>query len=49
MRAAGDDAHQATPARCLQLLEFLALAWDVNTPDKLPPSPGITPLRPMRS
>ena len=32
--------------RFIQLLEFLGLAWDVNTPATLPPRPGITPLRP---
>ncbi len=46
MRAVGDDARPATPARCIQLLEFLGLAWDVNTPEKLPPRPGVTALRP---
>ncbi|MEM7224375.1 MAG: acyl-CoA desaturase [Pseudomonadota bacterium] len=28
------------------LLEKLGLAWNVQTPDKLPPRPGITPVRP---
>lgn len=46
MRAAGEVAHRATPASFIQLLEFLALAWEVNTPATLPPRPGITPLRP---
>ncbi|HEX6841102.1 MAG TPA: acyl-CoA desaturase [Stellaceae bacterium] len=32
--------------RFVQLLEWLGLAWDVNTPEKLPPRPGITALRP---
>lgn len=32
--------------RFVQALEFLGLAWNVQTPDKLPPRPGITPVRP---
>jgi stearoyl-CoA desaturase (delta-9 desaturase) len=32
--------------RFIQVLEFLGLAWDVQTPDKLPPRPGLTPVRP---
>lgn len=32
--------------RFIQLMEMLGLAWDVQTPDKLPPRPGITPTRP---
>lgn len=32
--------------RFVQLLEKLGLAWDIQTPDKLPRRPGITPLRP---
>jgi fatty-acid desaturase len=32
--------------RFIQCLELLGLAWDVQTPDKLPPRPGITPVRP---
>ncbi|MDB5977602.1 MAG: acyl-CoA desaturase [Nevskia sp.] len=29
----------------IRLLERLGLAWDIQTPDKLPPRQGITPLR----
>jgi stearoyl-CoA desaturase (delta-9 desaturase) len=32
--------------RFVQLLEKLGLAWDIQTPDRLPRRPGITPLRP---
>jgi stearoyl-CoA desaturase (delta-9 desaturase) len=32
--------------RFVQFLEKLGLAWDIQTPDKLPRRPGITPLRP---
>jgi stearoyl-CoA desaturase (delta-9 desaturase) len=32
--------------RFVQLLELLGLAWNIQTPDKLPPRPGITPARP---
>ena len=32
--------------RFIQCLEYLGLAWDVQTPDKLPLRPGITPVRP---
>jgi stearoyl-CoA desaturase (delta-9 desaturase) len=32
--------------RFIQCLEFLGLAWDVQTPDTLPPRPGLTPVRP---
>jgi stearoyl-CoA desaturase (delta-9 desaturase) len=32
--------------RFIQALAALRLAWDVQTPDTLPPRPGITPLRP---
>lgn len=32
--------------RFVQLLQWLGLAWNVQTPDKLPPRPGITPARP---
>jgi sn-1 stearoyl-lipid 9-desaturase len=48
----GSARHGLYPGQCdpgyrfIQLLEFLGLAWDVNTPEKLPPRPGITPLRP---
>lgn len=28
--------------RFIQLLEMLGLAWDIQTPDKLPPRPGLT-------
>jgi fatty-acid desaturase len=38
---------QADPGfRFIQVLEFIGLAWDVQTPNKLPPRPGITPVRP---
>jgi stearoyl-CoA desaturase (delta-9 desaturase) len=38
---------QADPGyRFIQVLEFLGLAWDVQTPGSLPPRPGITALRP---
>ncbi len=32
--------------RFIQLLSVLRLAWDIQTPDTLPPRPGITPVRP---
>jgi stearoyl-CoA desaturase (delta-9 desaturase) len=32
--------------RFIQILEWLGLVWEVQTPDKLPPRPGITPVRP---
>ncbi len=32
--------------RFVQLLELLGLAWDIQTPDKLPPRSGITPVQP---
>lgn len=32
--------------RFIQCLEWLGLAWNVQTPDKLPPRPGITAVRP---
>lgn len=31
--------------RFIQILEILGLAWDIQTPDKLPPRLGITPVR----
>lgn len=31
--------------RFIQFLEMLGLAWDVQTPDKLPPRRGLTPVR----
>jgi stearoyl-CoA desaturase (delta-9 desaturase) len=31
--------------RFIQVLERLGLAWDVQTPDKLPTRPGLTPVR----
>lgn len=38
---------QADPGyRFIQCLELLGLAWDVQTPDRLPPRRGITPVRP---
>ncbi|MEZ0225187.1 MAG: acyl-CoA desaturase [Alphaproteobacteria bacterium] len=32
--------------RFIQVLEFLGLAWDIQTPDILPPRRGISPIRP---
>jgi sn-1 stearoyl-lipid 9-desaturase len=32
--------------RFIQCLEMLGLAWDVQTPDQLPPRPGISPVTP---
>jgi stearoyl-CoA desaturase (delta-9 desaturase) len=32
--------------RYIQILERVGLVWDVQTPDKLPPRPGLIPVRP---
>jgi fatty-acid desaturase len=31
--------------RFIQMLEFLGLAWDIQIPSRLPPRPGISPVR----